>query len=443
MQRTLSCCRPRVPWYPRRHGDGRRFAAQLSADTTRRSGGRLPRHQGRRPLPLAGRRRPQVDGGRRLGRGREQGHLRLPQGAFPQRDAIQKRLTELWNYEKLLRPVQGRRPLLLHARTTACKTSPSSTRRTRLDGEPRVLLDPNSGPRTAPWPWPAWRSATTASTWPTASPRPAPTGRPGTSSTSPPASRCADELKWVKFSGAAWTPDGKGFFYSRYPEPKAGEKFQSLNLNQKLYYHRLGTPQGEDVLVYKRPDHPDWSFGGDVTEDGRYLVIAICDGTDHRNRVAYKRPDRAATAMPVDLIDNFDNEYSFIGNDGPVFYFKTDLERAARPGHRHRHPQARARPTGKRSSPRRRRTCSGVGLVGNLFVANYLKDAHTQVKLFTTGRRASSARSSCPASARRPASAASAPTPRRSTPSPASPRRRASTATTWSPARARCSARPR
>ena len=72
----------------------------------------------------------------------------------------------------------------------------------------------------------------------------------------------ADELKWVKFSGASWTPDGKGFFYSRFPEPTKDSAFQSLNVNQKLYYHRLGTPQGEDVLVYHRPDQPKWAVTG-------------------------------------------------------------------------------------------------------------------------------------------------------------------------------------
>ena len=69
--------------------------------------------------------------------------------------------------------------------------------------------------------------------------------------------KLGDEIRWVKFSGASWTHDNKGFFYSRFPEPEAGQKFQGLPLNQKLYYHRLGTPQSEDVLVYQRPEQPD------------------------------------------------------------------------------------------------------------------------------------------------------------------------------------------
>ena len=88
--------------------------------------------------------------------------------------------------------------------------------------------------------------------------------------------------------------DDKGFFYSRFPEPKEGEKFQSLNLNQKLYYHRLGTPQDEDMLVYT-PSDPKWDVGGTVTEDGRYLIIDVGDGTTSRkSRVSYK---------PIDELD--------------------------------------------------------------------------------------------------------------------------------------------
>src|SRR5262249_3470357 len=134
-----------------------------------------------------------------------------------------------------------------------------------------------------------------------------------------------DEVRWVKFSHVSWTKDGKGFFYSRYDEPKTGATFQSLNLNQKVFYHRLGTPQSDDVLVYRRPDHPEWSFSADVTEDGRYLILTTRAGTAHKYRITY-RDLTEPYAMPVDLIDNFDHEYTFIDNDGPIFYFKTDRD---------------------------------------------------------------------------------------------------------------------
>src|SRR5262249_49098403 len=117
----------------------------------------------------------------------------------------------------------------------------------------------------------------------------------------------------------------KGFFYSRYPEPKKDAAFQDLNKNQSVYYHRVGTPQTDDVLVYKRADQPDWGFAVTVTDDGRYLVIPTWKGTNERNRVTY-RDLSEPFAMPVDLIDHFDNDYTFIDNDGPNFYFRTDLK---------------------------------------------------------------------------------------------------------------------
>src|SRR4030095_10335432 len=89
----------------------------------------------------------------------------------------------------------------------------------------------------------------------------------------------SDNIKWVKFSGASWTPDGKGFFYSRYDEPKQ-DSLKGTNYFQKLYYHRLATAQSEDTLVYERPDQKEWLFGGNVTEVGRYLIITVSEGTD-------------------------------------------------------------------------------------------------------------------------------------------------------------------
>jgi prolyl oligopeptidase len=134
-----------------------------------------------------------------------------------------------------------------------------------------------------------------------------------------------DEIRWVKFSSAEWTPDSRGFFYARYPEPEAGAAFQSLNTNMKVYYHRVGTPQSADVLVYERPDHPDWGFQLSVTEDGHYLIITVWVGTDDRYRIVV-RDLTENYGLPFELIDNFEHEYSFIESDGRVLYFQTNLD---------------------------------------------------------------------------------------------------------------------
>jgi prolyl oligopeptidase len=299
--------------------------------------------------------------------------------AIPEREGIQKRLTELWNYERYSAPFKagGR---YFFSKNDGLQNQSVLYTLEALDGEPRVLIDPNTWSKDgtvalgsvspsddgkylaysvaeAGSDWNTWRVLDVASAKP-----------------------LADEVKWTKFSGASWTRDGKGFFYSRYDEPKPGEKFQSLNLNQKVFYHRLGTPQSEDVLVYRQPDHPDWGFSTDVSEDGRYLIITTWKGTDHRYRVAYKDlEDRFAA--PIDLIETFDNEYSFVGNDGPVFYFKTDLEapRGRLIAIDTRKPE---KANWKELIPQAAESLQSIGLVGNLFVANYLKDAHSQIKLF-------------------------------------------------------------
>ncbi len=299
--------------------------------------------------------------------------------SIPERASIKRRLTELWNYERYSAPhkVAGR---YFYSKNDGLQNQSVLYVQESLHGEPRVLLDPNTWSRDGTVALAglsisddarhaAFAVAEAGSDWTTWRVLSVDSGK-----------RLDDEIKWVKFSSAAWTKDGKGFFYGRFHEPKSGAAFQSLNLNQEVFYHRLGTPQGDDVLVYRRPDQPRWIFSSEVTEDGRYLVLSTHAGTAHQNRVTYK--DLAEPyGLPIELIDDFANEYSFIDNDGPVFYFKTDLDA----------PRGRviaidirkpARENWKEIIPQAKEALGGVGLVGNLFVAHYLKDARTQVKMY-------------------------------------------------------------
>ena len=190
-----------------------------------------------------------------------------------------------------------------------------------------------------------------------------------------------DLLKWVKFSGASWTHDHKGFFYSRYDEPDATTKLEAVNYYQKLYYHRLGTPQSEDVLIYERPDQKEWGFNGEVTDDGKYLVISVWKGTDPNNLVFYK--DLTLPDSPVvELIQNFEADYSFVSNDGTKFWFRTDLEA----------PKGRLiaidltqpdRGQWQEVIPESEDTLGSVGILNNQFVADYLKDAYTNIRIFS------------------------------------------------------------
>ena len=297
-------------------------------------------------------------------------------GSIPQREAIKSRLTELWNYEKYGAPFKaGRR--YCYFKNDGLQNQSVLYKLDALNAEPSVLIDPNAWSKDGTVAlgatsfsddgrYVAYSVADAGSDWNTWRIIEVETGR-----------LLADELRWVKFSGANWTPDNKGFFYCRYDEPPAGAAFQKTNLNQKVFYHRVGTAQSEDVLVYKRPDEPTWGFGLKVSEDGRYLVISIWKGTDDKYRVLYKDLTEPY-GMPIDLIENFDNEYSFIGNDGTTFYFVTDL---AAPRKRIVAIDITKPATVRVVIAQSTETLVNAEIVGNQFVLTYLKDAKTQVKL--------------------------------------------------------------
>ena len=193
----------------------------------------------------------------------------------------------------------------------------------------------------------------------------------------------SDDLKWVKFSGAAWAPDNSGFYYSRYDAPSAGHELQSIVKNHKVFFHRLGTPQSEDALIYARPDQPDWLFGAEVTDDGRYLLLTIAQGTDSRNRV-YFRDLSNPTSEFVRLFDALDARYSVIDNIGPVFYVFTDKDA----------PRGRivtvdastltsANPALTTVLPESKSSIEGVSLIADRLIVSYLTDAASEVRLFS------------------------------------------------------------
>ncbi|MDA1312754.1 MAG: prolyl oligopeptidase family serine peptidase [Acidobacteria bacterium] len=298
---------------------------------------------------------------------------------IPQREAIRRRLTQLWNFEKYEPPVQagGR---YFFRKNDGLQDQSVLYRMDSLAAAPQVLLDPNTWSNDgtealtsiAPSPdgrYLAYGVAQAGSDWQTWHVIEVPSGRV-----------LDDKIAWVKFSDASWTRDGRGFFYSRFDEPKEGAEFQGLNLNHKVYYHRLGTPQGEDVLAYQQPDHPDWMFFARTTEDGRFVVITAQVGTDERHRIAY-RDLTEPYGLPTDLITNFEHEYTFVAGDGPVLYFQTNLDAPRRRliAIDTRQPE---RDHWIEIIPQADDTLQQVTLVGNLLIASYLKDAKTAVKIF-------------------------------------------------------------
>ena len=298
--------------------------------------------------------------------------------SIPEREAIRKRLTELWNFERFTHYAKagGR---YYFSKNDGLQNQYVLYRMDSLDDEPQVLIDPNAWSKDGTVAltesvfsddgrYVAYSRAESGSDWQTIRVMEIESGEV-----------LEDEIKWVKFSTPSWTEDGEGFFYSRFDEPKEGAAFQGLNLNQKVRYHEVGTQQGEDVLVYERPDHPDWMLGAEATEDGRYVIITAQVGTDARHRIFYKDLSEPY-GIPVELIDNFDHEYTFVGNDGPLLYFQTNLDAPRRRliAIDLREPE---REHWKEIVPQAEETLESVSLIGNLFVASYLKDASTQVKI--------------------------------------------------------------
>ena len=187
-----------------------------------------------------------------------------------------------------------------------------------------------------------------------------------------------DLVEWVRFGGIDWDRHGTGFYYARYPEPEEGEKFQSVALNQKIYYHQLGTSQADDTLVYERPDHPDWTFGVSVTDEGDWLVLSIGQGTDPQNQVWVKSLT-AADAEWVPLVEHFENEYGLLANQGSKLYFLTDKQA---PQKRIVMLDAAAPGEPVEVVPQQEATLVDGDLVGGRLIAQYLKDVHAEVEMF-------------------------------------------------------------
>lgn len=299
---------------------------------------------------------------------------------LPGRDAIRQRLTELWDFERYSPPVQ-RGGRYFYTRNDGLQNHSVLYVADSLDAEPRELLDPNRLSADGTVSLAGWQVsddgrllayglARSGSDWREWHVRDVVTGEDR-----------EDHLKWIKFSGVAWTPDHQGFFYSRYDEPAAGEKFTGTNYFQKLYYHRLGDPQDQDRLVYHRPDEKEWGFSPQVTDDGRYLVIEVWRGTERTNQVFYQSLDDPNGEV-VELLCGFDAMYRMLGNRGSQFWFLTDLDA----------PMRRVIAIDLQQPDRdhwveligpSKHVIRGASVVGDRFFVSYLKDATSSIEMFT------------------------------------------------------------
>src|SRR5438270_4093527 len=296
---------------------------------------------------------------------------------IPERDGIKKRLTEVWDYERFGVPFKdgGR---YFFSKNAGLQNQNVIYTTTNFSGTSRELLDPNLLAKdgtialggldvTEDARLMAYGLATAGSDWQQWKVRDVTTGKDR-----------QDLLDWVKFSNASWKKDGSGFFYSRYDKPDERDKLRSQVYNHKLFFHRLGTPQSQDKLIYERPDEKEWLFNAEVTDDGHYLIITVQRGTDPKNRIFYKNIADPNSKV-VELLGKADAEYTFIDNEGPVFAFRTDLN----------DPLGRivtintSKPLPAQIDelvPQSKDKLESVSTVGERLIAVYLKDAHSAVK---------------------------------------------------------------
>jgi prolyl oligopeptidase len=207
--------------------------------------------------------------------------------ALPLRDQLKTRITELWNYPKVSAPrYEGRH--WFYTRNSGLQRQSVVFTRETLNGKETIAIDPNtlsadgsialSGFVPAPDAQHfAYGQSEGGSDWATFYVRELGTGR-----------QLPDVIKWVKFSGIAWSEDGKGFFYGRYPEPRAGKALEDAVRDKKIYYHALGTAQSADRLIYERPGEPMLFIDADTDETGRYLFISTNKGTSNKNELFVK-----------------------------------------------------------------------------------------------------------------------------------------------------------
>jgi prolyl oligopeptidase len=298
---------------------------------------------------------------------------------IPAREQIKNRMTKLWNYERYGIPIRENGHYF-YKKNSGLQNQSVLYYADTLASDPKVLLDPNQlssdgtvalqdfvssrnakllayGLSASGSDWMEWKVRDVESV-----------------------TDLSDHLKWIKFSSVAWTADNKGFYYARYAEPKPGTELEETNYYQKLYYHLLGTPQSADKLVYERKDEKEWGFGPAVTDDGRYLLIAVSKTTSPKNLLFYQDLQDKNSKV-IELINNFEAEYTFLGNEGPLFWFKTDLNA---PKGRiiaidTRNPE---KENWKEIIPTAADTIETATLMNNKFIVSYLKDARSVVKVF-------------------------------------------------------------
>lgn len=300
--------------------------------------------------------------------------------ALPGRQRIVSRLQALWTYDRFSTPV-ARGERLFFTQQTGLQNQPALYVQDG-DGAPRLLIDPNT--------WVADGANAIGSF------HPSPDGSLLAYTVQDGGSdwriirvldvasgqALGDEVRWAKFTPVEWHPDGRSFYYSRYPEPPEGEMFTALNYNHAVYRHRVGGPQSEDQLIYTRPEHPRDSVRAEVSDDDRWLLVTVSRGTDARYEIVLIDLN-ARNAPPRVLIPGFTNDYQIIGQTAQG-HFIVLTDRGAPKGRLVVIDPARPAEAHWRTLVAEGEdVLDGADRVGDVIVARYLQDARASVRRFT------------------------------------------------------------
>ncbi len=298
---------------------------------------------------------------------------------LPLRDWFKQRMTALYDYERYGLPAKkGGRYFYQH--NAGLQNQSPLYVRDGLNGDPRLLIDANTWSKdgaTALAEWTpsddgkllAYAIQDGGTDWRTVKVMDVATGKILT-----------DELKWLKYGGnVSWAKDGSGFYYSRYPAPVAKATFQNATLNHKVYFHKLGTNQAADRLVYSTPANPKLSHYAQVSDDGHWLVISTNLAGDENDVhvVDLKRPG----AKPIALFTGLKNQWNYVGNEGSRFFFATDKDA---PMKRVVAVDAIRRIAPATVIPAAKSALDNVSLIGGKLIASYLVDAKSEVQVYDT-----------------------------------------------------------
>jgi len=297
---------------------------------------------------------------------------------IPYRDKVKSRLAVLWNYPKYGSP-RKEGSYYYFSKNDGLQNQSILYRQAGLNAEPEVFLNPNqfSGDGTVALSgttfsktakFLAYQIARSGSDWQEAVIMDLSTQK-----------LIDDTIKWIKFSGIAWKGD-EGFYYSRYPVPDATTKLSKQNQYHKVYYHRIGTLQSQDQLIYEDNEHPLRNVGADLTDDGRFLIISTTEGTSG-NELWVKDLTNAKDNY-INLVSGFKTDPDVVDSYGNFLLVKTNQDA---PNFKVVlvDPNQSSANNWKTIIPEQPEVLQSVGTGGGYLFCSYLKDASTRVLQYT------------------------------------------------------------